>query len=141
MLEKLKCLKAVRGKTEFESLAQALKRARNILQQAKEKNLRVETAAMDSATLQAAEKSLFEAVQAAQTPLNIALLNGQFAEAFTTLAALKVPVDAFFDGVMVMVEDEALRSQRLGLLALVKELFDRVADFSKLQVAAVAVAS
>jgi glycyl-tRNA synthetase beta chain len=96
---------------------------------------------MDSATLQAAEKSLFEAVQAAQTPLNIALLNGQFAEAFTTLAALKVPVDAFFDGVMVMVEDEALRSQRLGLLALVKELFDRVADFSKLQVAAVAVAS
>ncbi|MNC88990.1 Glycine--tRNA ligase beta subunit [compost metagenome] len=54
--------------------------------------------------------------------------------ALKKLAALKGPVDAFFDGVMVMVDDPALRANRLALLARVRQLFLQVADVGQLQV-------
>ena len=58
---------------------------------------------------------------------------GQYQEALVELAALREPVDAFFDGVMVMAEDEAVRINRLTLLSKLRELFLQVADISVLQ--------
>ena len=55
-----------------------------------------------------------------------------FAAALAQLASLKAPVDAFFDGVMVMAEDAAVRANRIALLARLAELFNRVADISLL---------
>ncbi len=58
---------------------------------------------------------------------------GEYQEALVELAALREPVDAFFDGVMVMAEDEAVRINRLTLLSKLRELFLQVADISVLQ--------
>jgi len=58
---------------------------------------------------------------------------GQYQEALVELASLREPVDAFFDGVMVMAEDEAVRINRLTLLSKLRELFLQVADISVLQ--------
>jgi glycyl-tRNA synthetase beta chain len=57
---------------------------------------------------------------------------GDYAEALKSLAPLKTPVDAFFDDVMVNVDDEALRRNRLALLGDLHALMNRVADLSKL---------
>ena len=57
---------------------------------------------------------------------------GEYAGSLRELAALKGPVDAFFDGVMVNAEDPALRANRLGLLASLHAAMNRVADLSRL---------
>ena len=58
----------------------------------------------------------------------------EYAEALASLAALREPVDAFFDGVLVNVDDTALRHNRLNLLRQLRELFLQVADISQLVV-------
>lgn len=134
---KLQGLKAVRERPEFDSLAQAIKRTRNLLTQAHEKGLMPGLGPLSSDELSGpSEKSLLDALIATQPRLALALENKNFEQALLELAPLKEPVDAFFQGVMVMVDDEKVRSQRLQLLRLVKDLFDPVADFSKLQAAA-----
>jgi glycyl-tRNA synthetase beta chain len=57
---------------------------------------------------------------------------GNYTAALLTLAALRAPVDAFFDSVMVNADDAALRANRLGLLATLHAAMNRVADLSKL---------
>jgi len=57
---------------------------------------------------------------------------GQYGEALASLAALHKPVDQFFDDVMVMVDDEAIKNNRLALLNQLRNLFLRVADISLL---------
>ena len=62
------------------------------------------------------------------------LLNsGDYTAALTELAALHEPVDAFFDNVMVMADDAAVRNNRLALLDSLRTLFLRIADLSRLQ--------
>ncbi|MGL4856319.1 DALR anticodon-binding domain-containing protein, partial [Plesiomonas sp.] len=58
---------------------------------------------------------------------------GRYQEALTELAALREPVDAFFDTVMVMADDTALRNNRLTLLSTLRNLFLQIADISVLQ--------
>ena len=62
-----------------------------------------------------------------------AFVTGDYSESLTALAALRAPVDAFFDGVMVNAEDPALRANRLGLLAKLHAAMNQVADISRLQ--------
>jgi glycyl-tRNA synthetase beta chain len=71
-----------------------------------------------------------EKMNAAVVPL---LDAGDYTSALTRLAGLRNSVDAFFDQVMVMVDDEALRANRLALLKNLSALFLRVADLSRLQ--------
>lgn len=134
LLEKLKGMKAVRGRPEFSSLAAAIKRARNILKQAQSKGFLPKA---DSMTQQndwgEAERQLWDAISGAKPRFQEALAKRQFESALLELAPLKQPVDAFFEGVMVMVDDEKVRSQRLRLLMTIEDLFRSMADFSKLQ--------
>lgn len=58
---------------------------------------------------------------------------GDYASVLEMLAQLREPVDTFFDTVMVMAEDEAVRNNRLALLAFLRDLFLNVADISLLQ--------
>jgi glycyl-tRNA synthetase beta chain len=58
--------------------------------------------------------------------------NGDYTASLMTLAALRAPVDAFFDGVMVNADDPALKANRLGLLKSLHEAMNRVADLSRL---------
>lgn len=78
----------------------------------------------------ASEKELFSSLKTAEGAINEI---SNYDEALEHLQHLKLPVDHFFDNVMVMTEDQELRDNRLNLLAALKRTFNRVADFSKLQ--------
>ena len=78
------------------------------------------------------ERALFDALRAASRDATPRFEQGDFTGYLQTFAALKSPVDAFFDSVMVMVEDPALRRNRLALLEDLRREMNRVADISKL---------
>ena len=80
-----------------------------------------------------AEQELYHRYLQIEPALEQALQQRRYRSCFEHLGLLKKPVDRFFDEVMVMVEDEQLRRNRLNLLASVKELFNRLADFALLQ--------
>jgi glycyl-tRNA synthetase beta chain len=131
--QQLDAVKAFQALPEAESLAAANKRVANILRQAAEKGESFANA--DRKELkEAAEISLFDALQKAAGSANQLLERGDYAGYLKTFAVLKAPVDAFFDKVMVMVEQKALRQNRLALLADLRKAMNRVADISKLAV-------
>jgi glycyl-tRNA synthetase beta chain len=79
-----------------------------------------------------AEKELFLAYQRVQEQVRRHLLEGDFKAALQTIATLRESVDRFFDDVMVMADDAALRTNRLALLAAIAAIFKDIADFSKI---------
>lgn len=81
------------------------------------------------------EKALSESIQILAVSCQQHLERDEYAQALSCLADLRAPVDAFFDGVMVNAEDEALRHNRLNLLKQLRDLFLGVADISLLAVA------
>ncbi len=76
------------------------------------------------------EKDLFVTFKGVTERAEPLVNRGDYAKALEILAELKAPIDLFFDKVMVMVEDEKLRNNRLGLLRKIAEFFERIADFS-----------
>ncbi|MCT7359221.1 glycine--tRNA ligase subunit beta [Thalassolituus pacificus] len=114
-----------------EALAAANKRVSNIL--AKNGGDKVE-AKVDSALLaQAEEKTLAEQVATKQQAVEPLMAQGDYSAALTELAGLRAAVDAFFDNVMVMADDEAVKNNRLALLKQLQGLFIGIADISLLQ--------
>jgi glycyl-tRNA synthetase beta chain len=77
---------------------------------------------------------LAEAMATVKPAADAAYERGDYSASLQALAALKTPVDAFFDGVMVNAEDPALRANRLALLAQLRTAMNRVADLSRLAV-------
>jgi glycyl-tRNA synthetase beta chain len=127
--KRLAAVRAFKALPEAEALAAANKRVGNILKKSDESV----TAAVDTARLvEPAEQALFEALQSVAPRSDAAFAAGDYAGSLQLLAALKTPVDAFFDAVMVNAEDPALRANRLGLLAQMHAAMNRVADLSKL---------
>ena len=112
-----------------EALAAANKRVSNILAKADaaigEINL--------TACVEPAEKALAEAVLALRTEVQPLIAKGDYTAVLDKLANLRVPVDSFFDNVMVNAEDPALRQNRLAILNTLQDLFLQVADISVLQ--------
>ncbi|MEO7774344.1 MAG: glycine--tRNA ligase subunit beta [Steroidobacteraceae bacterium] len=78
------------------------------------------------------ERDLYDGLLAADAAVSPAVARGEYASALAQLARLRPAVDAFFDGVMVMDEDPALRANRLALLERLRKLFVRIADLSRL---------
>ncbi|HMB58495.1 MAG TPA: DALR anticodon-binding domain-containing protein, partial [Xanthomonadales bacterium] len=78
------------------------------------------------------EKSLFDEVVKLEEAMKPLLSNSDYSACLTLLSPLQTVVDGYFDAVMVMDEDLALRRNRLALLARLKSLFDQVADLSVL---------
>ncbi len=114
---------------EAPALAAANKRVGNILKKVEGS---VE-ATINPALLQPGEEqALADALKSVALRADSAWANGQFEENLKALAALKDPVDAFFDKVMVNHDDPAIRANRLGLLATLHQAMNRVADLSKL---------
>ena len=79
-----------------------------------------------------AEKALATALSSVKPKADAAFEAGDYTASLQALAALKAPVDAFFDNVMVNADDPALKANRLGLLATLHQAMNRVADLSKL---------
>jgi glycyl-tRNA synthetase beta chain len=115
---------------ESEALAAANKRIQNILKKAGDAGDRVEVALL----AENAEKALFEAVTVLAPLVETDLMNLDFTGALMRLAALKAPVDHFFDEVMVMAEEPLVRANRLGLLNTLGRLMNSVADIGQLTV-------
>ncbi|HUJ86057.1 MAG TPA: glycine--tRNA ligase subunit beta [Burkholderiales bacterium] len=127
----LEAVKAFEALPQAESLAAANKRVANILRQAATKG--ESYAKADRAALQEpAEVELFDALQKASSAAEKLFEQGDYTGYLKTFAVLKAPVDAFFDKVMVMVEQDALRRNRLALLADLRQAMNRVADISRL---------
>jgi len=127
---RVKAVAAFQQRDEAQALAAANKRVSNIL-------AKLETAPaeeIDGALLEdEAEKTLTNMVVAAFEQTYELLEAGDYASVLEMLAQLREPVDTFFDTVMVMAEDEAVRNNRLALLAFLRDLFLNVADISLLQ--------
>jgi glycyl-tRNA synthetase beta chain len=114
---------------DFEPIAVAFKRVVNIIRKADPK----EGNHLDPARFgEACERALHETLGLVSARVDRHLEAGDYNAALRETASLREPVDAFFDGVLVMDEDPRLRANRLALLRRVASLFDRFADFSRL---------
>ncbi len=130
VLPRLKAIKEFRALPEAQALAAANKRIRNILRQAGG----APAGGVDVARLtEPAERHLCEAVQALEGEVAPLIKSGNYTEALKRLAGLRPTVDEYFDKVMVMADDSAVRNNRLALLNRLSNLFMNVADISRLQ--------
>lgn len=124
--EKIKALQAFRANPEFEPISIAFKRVDNIL-----KDFR--NAAVDPALFVTdAERNLYSAANEIKKQIINGIEKNDYNLALKEMAQLRPPVDAFFDGVMVMDKDEKVKFNRLSLLCEISATFHKIADFSKI---------
>ena len=129
MPKRLAAVRAFAALPEAPALAAANKRVSNIL---KKVEGTVEAVVHEVLLVEPAEKELFYALKSVATSADNAWSKGDYTANLQALAALKAPVDAFFESVMVNADDPALKANRLGLLATLHQAMNRVADLSKL---------
>lgn len=129
--KRVAALQELKGAPDFEPLAAAFKRVVNIMRKAEVSSVY----SPDPALFQdPAEKGLFEVYHKVQSQVSADLAKGDFQAALKTVATLRTSVDRFFDDVMVMADDVALRENRLALLAAIAAVFKDIADFSKISI-------
>jgi glycyl-tRNA synthetase beta chain len=122
-------LEKLKAKADFEPLAVAFKRVVNIIKKADE----IKTNEPDQKLFEhESEAALLAALEQVKSRVEDDLTQGLYDRALVKIAALRDPVDAFFEGVMVMAEDVNVRDNRLALLNQIAVLFGKFADFSKL---------
>jgi glycyl-tRNA synthetase beta chain len=117
---------------EFQAIGAACKRIRNILKQAEEKGIVPAAAFEDLANSAQEEKSLAAYVELNGPKVEALRKKKAYGEALMLLSTAREPVDAFFDKVMVMVEDAKVRANRLALLRTLLKEFSTIADFSEI---------
>jgi glycyl-tRNA synthetase beta chain len=127
--ERLAAVRTFADLPEAPALAAANKRVGNILKKA---DGTIEANVNAGLLQEPAEIALNAALAQAKPVADSAFERGDYAASLQSLAALKTPVDAFFDNVMVNADDPALKANRLGLLATLHQAMNRVADLSKL---------
>lgn len=124
--EKAEALKRFKDTEDFAPLVMAYKRVYRI----------VETPVYTLPNLKLfearEENGLYETYQKTKEKVENLIEKGDFYKVFEALSTLKMPIDRFFDHVMVMVEEPILRNNRLALLTQIKDLFLRIADLSKI---------
>lgn len=131
---RLRALKSFAALDEAAALAAANKRIANILRKSADEGAPADTEIEAERFVEAAEKALFAAVEAADAELRPLLKDKAYTAALERLASLREPVDRFFDDVMVMVDDQTLRNNRLALLAALRRQFLEIADVSRLAI-------
>jgi glycyl-tRNA synthetase beta chain len=127
--KRLRAVQAFASLPESPSLAAANKRVGNILKKAEGEVGGAVNAALFA---EAAETALFAALSRIAPRADAAFAAGDYTASLQALAALKAPVDAFFDQVMVNADDPALKANRLALLNQLHQTMNRVADLSRL---------
>ena len=125
---RLAAVRAFAALPEAPALAAANKRVTNILKKAGE----VRSQVRPELLREAAEKDLYSALQTIAPKADAQFGHGDYTASLQTLAALRAPVDAFFEHVMVNAEEAELRANRLGLLQTLHDAMNRVADLSRL---------
>lgn len=127
--KRLEAVRAFSSLDEAPALAAANKRVGNIL---KKIEGNVDTKINDALLQEPAEKALASLLTKIKPEADALFESGDYTNSLKALAALKAPVDDFFDNVMVNADDPALKANRLGLLATLHQAMNRVADLSKL---------
>ncbi|OZA28904.1 MAG: glycine--tRNA ligase subunit beta [Hydrogenophilales bacterium 17-61-9] len=127
--KRLNAVRTFAAMPEAPALAAANKRVGNILKKAEGE---VGAAADPARFVEAAETALFAALSEIAPKADAAFATGDYTTSLQALAALREPVDAFFDSVMVNADDPALRANRLALLNQLRRTMNRVADISRL---------
>lgn len=129
--KRLEAVRAFAALPEAQALAAANKRVSNILKKAEGD---IQAQVNEALLVEQAEKDLYAALQTVAPKAQQQFESGDYTASLQTLAALRAPVDAFFEHVMVNAEDAALKANRLGLLATLHGAMNRVADLAKLAV-------
>ncbi|HEY3307899.1 MAG TPA: glycine--tRNA ligase subunit beta [Desulfuromonadaceae bacterium] len=123
---RIAALTAFKNHPDFDPLAGAFKRVGNIIKDGNDKPV-------DPDLFQdSAEKTLYETFQNVKNTADKKVLEGAWLEALTEIATLRNAIDNFFDKVMVMADDERVRSNRLALLTSIARMFGSIADFSRI---------
>lgn len=125
-LARVKALAELKGREDFEPLAVAFKRVVNIIKGG------VDTPVAPALFAAPCEAALHEATGQAAGQVDQAVAIGDYAAALRAIAGLRGVVDGFFEGVMVMADQDAVRINRLALLTGVARLFEGIADFSRI---------
>ncbi len=123
---KIEAMEGFKTHPDFQPLAIAFKRVVNILKDFKGGS--VDASLFDSR----AEVDLYDSFAKIRERANGCIDEGRYSDALSEMATLRKPVDAFFEEVMVMADDEKIRFNRLSLLKEISDLFYRIADFSKI---------
>jgi glycyl-tRNA synthetase beta chain len=131
-VQRAEAVKQVLHMPEFQAIGAACKRMRNILRQAAEKG--IQPAAQFEYLPESAheEKNLFAYVETYSSTIEAHRKKKEYVDALLLLSTARERVDAFFEKVMVMVEDEKLRANRLALLRTLLKEFSTIADFSEI---------
>ncbi|MGR3519000.1 MAG: DALR anticodon-binding domain-containing protein, partial [Roseovarius sp.] len=117
-----------------ENLLQGFKRANNILTQAEDKDGVEYSFGADAKFAETAEeRTLFAALDTAEPQIAAALETEDFAGAMSAMAALRAPIDAFFDAVQVNVENAVIRRNRLNLLSRIRHICLQAADLTRVE--------
>jgi glycyl-tRNA synthetase beta chain len=124
---RIDALRKAREWKDFESIVIAFKRAMNILKGSPPKR-----EINPSLFAESPEQNLYQSFLKAKERIDLHLNKRDYPSVLLEMTQMKKPIDDFFDGVMVMVEDEAIRNNRLALLDEIGKVFLRIADFSKL---------
>ncbi len=122
----------VRSSQDFESISIAFKRMKNILRQAQEEKKKVAEHFDPGGLQEEAEKALAEQLPRVRATVEKHRSVREYDAALREVSTLRPLVDRFFDKVMVMVEDEQVRANRLALLQKLLRDFSRIADFSEI---------
>lgn len=135
-LARADALTAVRGSEDLAAIAAAFKRIKNILRQATEKGIlqpgEALSPAIDGLLNDAAERGLAAEARRLAPEVESLRAKREYRQALERIATLRPHVDLFFDKVMVMVDDDAVRHNRLALVTEVLSGFSSIADFSEL---------
>jgi glycyl-tRNA synthetase beta chain len=131
-VSRAEALSQVRGSDDFASISVAFKRTKNILRQAQEGGKKIADQLEPDALTEESEKSL--AARLPEVAARVRQLREQkdHVAALVEISSLRQPIDLFFDKVMVMVEDERVRANRLALLQTLLREFSTIADFSEI---------
>ncbi|MFH2044027.1 MAG: glycine--tRNA ligase subunit beta [Pseudomonadota bacterium] len=129
--QRTKALEKLKADPDFEQLAIAFKRVVNIIRKSAPKSADCKSDVNESLFEKDCESALFAAYKDIKMKVSDNLEKGFYDQALLDIASLKNPVDDFFDGVLVMAEDENIRNNRIALLRSISDLFALFADFSK----------
>jgi glycyl-tRNA synthetase beta chain len=134
LVARVEALQAFLKTDDGANLLAGYKRASNIVKIEEKKDNKTFIGKVNERLLsEPAEKALYEGLAAAKSSIAPLLAKEDFAAAMKQMAALRVPVDAFFDAVKVNADDKSVRENRLNLLASLRATLHQVADFSKIE--------
>ena len=130
VIARAEAVTAARGSEDFAAVSAAFKRMKNILAQAFVKG--EVAASVDASSLQGPEAALWSGAELIREDVAALAARREYEQALKSIATLRPPIDEFFDKVMVMDPDPAIRAQRLAILLAIVNNFSGIADFSEI---------